>query len=149
MLLDILNQCHTMGCNSSGSSSRVGRTRNMKSMRPPLAAIFFMTYFYRARGAMPPCLPQTHYSTVQVACNMEIALAELVQKEIRKWLCRQDISESKVAGVLEMCTLFLVSVFHWNYQNLRLNERDRIEWGRMTGNPCRSNFFYFQANFGP
>ena len=30
----------------------------MKSMRPPSAAIFFMTYFYRAGGgAMAPCRP--------------------------------------------------------------------------------------------
>ena len=29
----------------------------MKSMRPPLAAIFFMTYFHRARGAMVPSGP--------------------------------------------------------------------------------------------
>ena len=36
---------------SSGSSCRVrGGARNMKSMRPPSAAIFFMTYFHRARG---------------------------------------------------------------------------------------------------
>ena len=35
---------------SSGSSGRVGGTRNMKSMRPPLSAIFFMIYFYRAGG---------------------------------------------------------------------------------------------------
>ena len=28
--------------------------RNMKSMWPPLAAIFFMTYLYRAGGAMAP-----------------------------------------------------------------------------------------------
>ena len=26
-------------------------------MRPPLAAIFFMTYFHRARGAMAPSAP--------------------------------------------------------------------------------------------
>ena len=29
----------------------------MKSMRPPLAAIFFMTYFHRAGGAMAPSAP--------------------------------------------------------------------------------------------
>ena len=29
----------------------------MKSMGPPLAAIFFMTYFYRAGGAWPPRHP--------------------------------------------------------------------------------------------
>ena len=44
---------------SSGSSGRVrGGARNMKSMRPPSAAIFFMTYFHRARGgAMAPSVP--------------------------------------------------------------------------------------------
>ena len=43
---------------SSGSSGRVrGGARNMKSMRLPSAAIFFMTYFYRARGGMAPWAP--------------------------------------------------------------------------------------------
>ena len=44
---------------SSGSSGRVrGGARNMKSMRPPSVAIFFMTYFHRARGgAMAPSAP--------------------------------------------------------------------------------------------
>ena len=44
---------------SSGSSGRVrgGGPRNMKSMRLPLAAIFFMTYFHRTRGAMAPSPP--------------------------------------------------------------------------------------------
>ena len=36
---------------SSGSSGRVrGGAGNRKSMRPPLVAIFFMTYFHRAGG---------------------------------------------------------------------------------------------------
>ena len=40
---------------SNGSSGWVrGGPRNMKSMRPPLAAIFFMTYFHRARGGHGP-----------------------------------------------------------------------------------------------
>ena len=46
---------------SIGSSGWVGGgrgTRNMKSMWPPLLAIFFMTYFYRALGgAMAPRHP--------------------------------------------------------------------------------------------
>ena len=43
---------------SSGSSGRVrGEARNMKSMWLPSAAIFFMTNFYRARGAMAPQPP--------------------------------------------------------------------------------------------
>ena len=43
---------------SSGSSGRVrGGPRNMKSMWPPSAAIFFMTYFYRARGGHGPLGP--------------------------------------------------------------------------------------------
>ena len=44
---------------SIGSSGRVGRgPRNMKSMWPPLAAIFFMTHFYRAGGGgMAPSAP--------------------------------------------------------------------------------------------
>ena len=46
-------------CNdSSGSSGRVGAgARNMKSMPPPLAAIFFMTNFYRTRGGHGPLGP--------------------------------------------------------------------------------------------
>ena len=45
--------------NSSGSSVRWGwgGLRNMKSMRLPLAAISFMTYFYRAGGGMTPSAP--------------------------------------------------------------------------------------------
>ena len=44
---------------SRGSSGRVrgGGPRNMKSMRLPLAAIFFMTYFHRARGGHGPLGP--------------------------------------------------------------------------------------------
>ena len=43
---------------SSGSSSRVrGGGRNMKSMWLPLAVIFFMTYFHRARGGHGPLAP--------------------------------------------------------------------------------------------
>ena len=53
--------CFTMGIPSSGSSGRVrggGGPRNMKSMRPPSAAIFCMTYFHRAgEGAMEPSAP--------------------------------------------------------------------------------------------
>ena len=40
---------------SSGSSSQVGEgPRNLKSIRPLLVAIFFMTYFYRAGEAWSP-----------------------------------------------------------------------------------------------
>ena len=49
---------HKKGGSSSGSSGRVrGGPRNMKSMRLPLAAIFFMTNFYTAGGAMTPSPP--------------------------------------------------------------------------------------------
>ena len=44
-----------MYSDSSGSSDRVEwGPRNMKSIWLPLAAIFFMTYFYRTGGGMPP-----------------------------------------------------------------------------------------------
>ena len=44
--------------NSSGSSGRVrGGARNMKSMQLPSVAIFVMTYFHRAGGAMAPSPP--------------------------------------------------------------------------------------------
>ena len=33
----------------------------MKSMWPPLEAIFFMTYFHRVGGAWPPCPPPIRY----------------------------------------------------------------------------------------
>ena len=62
-----LSTCFCVGpfnSNSSGSSGRVhgGATRNMKSMRLPLTAIFFMTYFYRARGeSWPPRAPWISY----------------------------------------------------------------------------------------
>ena len=35
--------------------------RNMKSIRAPSAAIFFMTYFHRARGDMAPSDPWIRY----------------------------------------------------------------------------------------
>ena len=54
--------------NSIGSSGRVRRrgARNMKSMWPPLATIFFMTYFYRAGvgGMVPSASPG--YATAQL-----------------------------------------------------------------------------------
>ena len=41
----------------------------MKSMRPPLAAIFFMTYFHRARGGpwppWPPLDPLLHFDKME------------------------------------------------------------------------------------
>ena len=40
-----------------------GGPRNMKSMRPPLAAIFFMTYFYKPGEAMTPSAPLPRSAT--------------------------------------------------------------------------------------
>ena len=57
---------------SSGSSGRMGGTRNMKSMLSPLAAIFFMTYFYRGgEGAYPsdPLDP-----LLQICCVIPLSL---------------------------------------------------------------------------
>ena len=49
---------------SSGSIGRVrGGPRNMKSMWPPSVAIFFMTYFHRAKWAMAPRPPWIRYWT--------------------------------------------------------------------------------------
>ena len=43
---------------STYTEADLGRgPRNMKSMQSPLAAIFFMTYFYRARRALVPLPP--------------------------------------------------------------------------------------------
>ena len=53
----IINHKHSnhIGSFRIGSSGRVGGgARNMKSMWPPLAAIFFMTYLYRAWGGHGP-----------------------------------------------------------------------------------------------
>ena len=55
---------------SIGSSGRVGGgPRNMKSMWPPLAAIFFMTCFYRARGGPWPPRPPPGSATVIYCLN--------------------------------------------------------------------------------
>ena len=43
---------------SNGSSGRVGEPRNMKSMRPPSPAIFFMTYL-TGPGDDPLGLPRS------------------------------------------------------------------------------------------
>ena len=52
-------------CISSGSRGWVrGGPRNMKAMRLPLGAIFFMTNYYRAGGAWP--LPAPHLLLVYV-----------------------------------------------------------------------------------
>ena len=42
---------------SSGSRPGKGGPRNITSMRPPLVAIFFMTYFHRAGGGHGPLGP--------------------------------------------------------------------------------------------
>ena len=57
--------------NNIGSSGWVegGGARNMKSMWPPLVAVFFMTYFYRAwggGGAWPPRPPPPGSAPVKV-----------------------------------------------------------------------------------
>ena len=62
---------------SSGSSGGVsGGPRNMNCMRAPSAAIFFMTYFYRAGGGGPmspssdPLLYPTHFLEVYAICSV-------------------------------------------------------------------------------
>ena len=50
-------RCPDGGLDSIGSSGWVGGARNMKSVWPPLVAIFFMTYLYRAGGPWPPRIP--------------------------------------------------------------------------------------------
>ena len=55
---DHLKDLDHLNAHSSGSSDRVREgARNMKSMWPPLATIFFMTYFYRAGGRSMAPLP--------------------------------------------------------------------------------------------
>ena len=62
---------------SSGSSGRVrGGLRNMKSMWPPLAAIFFMTYFHRARGGpWPPRPPRIRY---WISCALSVNTSQKI-----------------------------------------------------------------------
>ena len=58
----------------------MGDARNMKSMRLPLAAIFFMTYFYRVGGrrvAWPP-RPLTGSATAQIELSIR-KLGKLVK----------------------------------------------------------------------
>ena len=64
--------------NSSGSNGRVVGVRNMKSMRPPSAAIFFITYFYRAGGGdMVPSVPPGS-ATCQLKCPLYLNFAILI-----------------------------------------------------------------------
>ena len=61
---------------SSESNGRVGWARNMKSMWSPSAAIFFMTYFYRAGGRQGSLAPWIRYCysllcTHSFSCLME------------------------------------------------------------------------------
>ena len=62
---------------SSGSSGRVREgPRNMKSMRPPLAVIFFMTYFHRPGGGgiaprpLDPLLVFSFYFEIYIERNL-------------------------------------------------------------------------------
>ena len=63
----ILQWSNYLAAASSGSSDWVRGARNMKSMRPPSAAIFFMTYFYRARGGHGPLAPPGS-ATAELVC---------------------------------------------------------------------------------
>ena len=55
-----------MKCSIGSSGLEGGGAWNMKSMGPPLVAIFFMTYFYRARGAWPPWHPPGSATEVSI-----------------------------------------------------------------------------------
>ena len=52
-----LNFLHSEVVAVANPVGRVGRPRNMKSMWPLLAAIFFMAFFYRAGGGSMAPLP--------------------------------------------------------------------------------------------
>ena len=73
MMLVHLNVPYYRALTSSGSRRRVRRgPRNMKSMKLPLAAIFFMTNFYRARGgARPTRPPQIYYCSFCLVYTVE------------------------------------------------------------------------------
>ena len=62
----------------SGSSGRVRGPRNMKSVWPPLVAIFFMTYFYRAGGHAPLSPP----STTQKYQKCSLFCSDLLQQSV-------------------------------------------------------------------
>ena len=57
VLLNISGSTNSQLSNSVADPAAVYGARNMKSMQLPLAIIFFMTYFYRGRGAWPPWPP--------------------------------------------------------------------------------------------
>ena len=85
---------------SSGSSGRVrGEPRNMKSMWPPSAAIFFMTYFDKGRGPMAPSAPLDllllvviPFSTYMHKCVQFLYLVNVCnsqQARKREWLVKR------------------------------------------------------------
>ena len=83
---------------SSGSSGRVrGGPRNMKSMRPPLAAIFFMTYFYRARGGPWPPRPPLD-PLLKISYSTHVCLAQLDQHQTCKPVMVSVVSSNPTGG---------------------------------------------------
>ena len=62
-----------------------GGVRNMKSMWLPLVAIFFMTYFYRARGPWPPWPPGSATHAFELSFWHKIRNRKTVVGQSREW----------------------------------------------------------------
>ena len=72
-----------MPMSSSGSSGKIrGGPRKMISMRPPSAAIFFMTYFHSGRGGHSPLSP--YWIKIFLIC-----IAVFWETLARKFVCRR------------------------------------------------------------
>ena len=77
-----------------------GGVRNMKSMRPPLAAIFFMTSFYKAGGDMAHLPPPPESATENTQWLPNVAL-HVVLHETRVFRCHlRSLIMVTVSGVV-------------------------------------------------
>ena len=87
---------------SSRSSGRIegGGPRNMKSIFPPLAAIFLMTYFYRTGGggAWPPRPPWIRYYPPLTRMTDVSKNITLPQTSLNIYFCPTNIFHSKSPG---------------------------------------------------
>ena len=81
-------------------NGQVRGARNMKSMRLPLVAIFFMTYFHRAGGVLPPWPPPESATDLQFPYYLDLKM--IVQ--VGAWLIRTQQFE-----------VALNSKFLWNF----------------------------------
>ena len=120
-LCDLKSTLHLV--NSIGSSGRVGGPRNMKSMWLPLAAIFFMTYLYRAGGPWPPRHPppgSATVSTIHVYSKKDICLALKITTKLlgqNDGLARKQSRTSQLEQwhcIFNLCRITSVKVNWYN-----------------------------------